>query len=373
MTKPAVPFLDLKRSPSRYSQPPEQVLARILERGVFLLGPELEALEREFAEAFHVGFAAGVGSGTDALILALEAGARLTPGAGEEVITSALSAAFTPLAIHRAGAIPRFADVDPVTLQIDTSSIEACINQRTRAIVPVHLYGHSCEILPILELARKYNLKVVEDACQAHGSRLDGKALGTFAHAGAFSFYPTKNMGALGDGGMVVADDPELIRRVRMLRHGGQERSYHHELLGCCSRLDEFQSAILRMKLPSLEECNRVRRELADRYDKAFQDLDLTLLPPAPGFVPNRHLYPIRTPRRDELCRFLHENGVETLIHYPMPLPLQPAFQPFVLPGQEFTASNRAANELLSLPLYPELREEEIRHTILTVRRFFET
>jgi dTDP-4-amino-4,6-dideoxygalactose transaminase len=373
MKKLTVPFLDLRRGTSRYAQSPEQALARILERGVFLLGPELEALEREFAEAFCVGFAAGVGSGTDALVLGLEASAALNPGAGEEVITSALSAAFTPLAIYRAGAIPRFVDIDPATLQIDASRIEPCINDKTRAIVPVHLYGNACEISPILELARRYNLKVVEDACQAHGSRLDGKALGTFAHAGAFSFYPTKNMGALGDGGMVVTDNPELIRRVRMLRHGGQERSYHHELPGCCSRLDEFQSAVLRMKLPILEECNAARRKLADRYDEAFQDLDLALLPQRPGFTPNRHLYPIRTSRRDALRRFLNENGVQTLIHYPMPLPLQPAFQPFVLPGQEFPSTQKAVGELLSLPLYPDLREEELQHTILSVRRFFGT
>jgi dTDP-4-amino-4,6-dideoxygalactose transaminase len=373
MTSITVPFLDLRRSSSRFVHSPQQVLSRILDQGMYILGPELEALEREFAEALGAGFAAGVGSGTDALILALEGSAAITPGAGEEIITSALSAAFTPLAIYRAGAIPRFVDIDLATLQIDSALIESCIGPKTRAIMPVHLYGHACEIFPILELARKYDLEVIEDACQAHGSRLAGKALGTFARAGAFSFYPTKNLGAFGDGGMVVADDPELIRRVRMLRHGGQERSYHHELLGCCSRLDEFQSAILRMKLQSLEESNDVRRKLADRYDEAFRDLGLILLPRRPDFVPNRHLYPIRTPRRNALRRFLLEHGIQTLIHYPTALPGQPAFQPFVLPGQEFPSSQRAANEILSLPLYPELREEELEYTILTVRRFFET
>jgi dTDP-4-amino-4,6-dideoxygalactose transaminase len=373
MTAIPVPFLDLKRGFSRDAQSPGQVLARVLNRGIYILGPELEALEREFAEAFGVRFAAGVGSGTDALILALEASGAIDPGKGNEVLTSAVSAAFTALAIYRAGAIPRFVDIDPVTLQMDPTLIESSIGPKTRAVMPVHLYGNSCEILPILELAGKHNLTVIEDACQAHGSRLGGKALGTFAPAGAFSFYPTKNMGALGDGGMVVTDDPELIRRVKMLRHGGQDTTYHHALLGCCSRLDEFQSAILRIKLQSLDTCNEIRRNLADRYDRAFKDLDLTLLPTRPDFIPNRHLYPIRTPHRDELRRFLQENGIQTLIHYPIPLPLQPAFQRFVLPGQEFPAAQKAVNEILSLPLYPELSEEEHQHTIRTVRRFFGT
>jgi dTDP-4-amino-4,6-dideoxygalactose transaminase len=340
---------------------------------MYILGPELEALEREFAEAFGARFAAGVGSGTDALTLALEASGAIDPGKGDEVLTAAVSAAFTPLAIYRASAIPRFVDIDPVTLQMDPVLLQSCISPKTRAIMPVHLYGHASEILPILELAGKYNLTVIEDACQAHGSRLAGKALGTFARAGAFSFYPTKNMGALGDGGMVVTDDPELIRRVKMLRHGGQDATYHHALLGCCSRLDEFQSAILRMKLQSLDECNGIRRILADRYDEAFKDLDLTLLPTRSDFIPNRHLYPVRTPRRDALRRFLQENRIQTLIHYPIPLPVQPAFQRFVLPGQEFPAAQKAVNEMLSLPLYPELSEEELQHTIRTVRRFFGT
>jgi dTDP-4-amino-4,6-dideoxygalactose transaminase len=371
MTSTTVPFLDLRRGSARNPQSHEQVLARILDRGMYLLGPELEALEQEFAAAFGARFAAGVGSGTDALILALEASGAIVPGAGEEVVTSAVSAAFTALAIYRAGAIPRFVDVDPVTLQMDPSLIESCIGPKTRALMPVHLYGHACEIRPVLELADRHHLTVIEDACQAHGSRLEGKALGTFAKAAAFSFYPTKNMGALGDGGMVVTDDPELLRRVKMLRHGGQDFSYHHELLGCCSRLDEFQAAILRMKLQTLEECNGVRRELADRYNEAFKAIDLVRLPTKPDLVPNRHLYPIRTPRRDELRRFLHENGVQTFIHYPIPLPMQPAFQRFVLPGQEFPVAQKAAREILSLPLYPELREEELQYTILVVRRFF--
>jgi dTDP-4-amino-4,6-dideoxygalactose transaminase len=371
MKPQSVPFLDLSRESARNRQDLEQSLTRVLDRGRYILGPELEDLEREFAEACGVPFAAGVGSGTDALALALEASGALVPGVGEEVITSALSAAFTPLAICRSGAIPRFVDVNPSTLQIDPSLIEPCIGKKTRAILPVHLYGQACDILPILELARTHHLAVIEDACQAHGSRLNGHALGTFALAAAFSFYPTKNLGALGDAGMILSRDEDLILKVKKLRHGGQDRPYHHELQGCCSRLDELQAAVLRLRLRTLEQRNGIRRNLAARYDEAFADLDLVLLPVTAGLLPNRHLYPIRTPRRDELRRFLQERGIETLVHYPVPLPFQPALRQFVLSGQEFPVAQRATREILSLPLYPELTEEELQQTISAVLHFF--
>ncbi len=371
MNSQFVPFLDLSRESARNHCELEQAVSRVLARGRYILGPELEALEQGFARAVGVPFAAGVGSGTDALTLALEASGALVPGSGEAVITSALSAGFTALAICRAGAIPCFVDVDPSTLQIDPSRIEECISEKTRAILPVHLYGHACDIMQILELARKHHLVVIEDACQAHGARLAGQALGTFGRAAGFSFYPTKNLGALGDGGMIVTRDEDLIQQVKKLRHGGQDSPNHHELLGCCSRLDELQAAILRLKLETLEERNCIRRNLATRYDEALSDLDLLLLPATGTMIPNRHLYPIRTPRRDDLRSFLQERGVGTLVHYPVPLPRQPALRQFVLPGQEFSVAEKAAQEILSLPLYPELAEEELERVIQAVRRFF--
>ncbi len=373
MNKPIAPFLDLSREFTRHRCDLEQAIARVTSSGWYLLGPELDALEQEFAAAAGVPFAAGVASGTDALALALEASGAITPGAGEEVLTPALSAAFTALAIWQAGAIPRFVDVDPLTLQMDPSRIKPLVGEKTRAILPVHLYGHACDIQSILDVARECRLTVIEDACQAHGSRLFDGALGSFGLAAGFSFYPTKNMGAFGDGGLVLSRDEDLIRRVKKLRHGGQSRPYHHELLGRCSRLDEIQAAVLRFKLRKLEERNGVRRSLAARYDDAFKDLDLKLLPKISGLLPNRHLYPVRTPRRDDLRRFLKERGVETLVHYPEPLPLQPALKRFALPGQEFPAAFEASRELLSLPLYPELSEQEFQHTVESVRIFFET
>ncbi len=367
----SVPFLDLRREYAGNHSERDAVLARVLERGRYLLGPELEALEREFADACGVPFAAGVGSGTDALTLALEASGALNPGAGDEVFTTALSAAFTALAICRAGGVPRFVDIDPFTLQMDPSLVEPLIGERTRAILPVHLYGHGCDMPGILKLADRCHLTVIEDACQAHGARLGDQPLGGFGKAAGFSFYPTKNLGAFGDAGLVLSHDEELILRVKKLRHGGQSSLYHHELLGYCSRLDELQAAILRMKLPLLEERNRFRRVLAARYDEAFAGIEVTPLPATARLVPSRHLYPIRTPRRDQLRQYLQLRGIETLIHYPMPLPLQPAFRRFVLPDQEFPVAQKACNEILSLPLYPELAEEELDYVIRTVRSFF--
>jgi dTDP-4-amino-4,6-dideoxygalactose transaminase len=367
-----VPFLDLRREVVLCRTELDQAIARVLDRGRFILGPELDSLEAEFAGYLKVPFSVGVGSGTDALTLALEGLGAITRGAGHEVLTSAFSAAFTPLAIIRAGAIPRFVDIDPETLQIDPVLAESCINERTRAIVPVHLYGNPCNISAIMELARKHGLPVIEDACQAHGSRWNGRMLGTFGNASAFSFYPTKNMGALGDGGIVATSDGELAARIRRLRHGGQSRTYVHEDLGCNSRLDELQAAVLRIKLARLDERNRIRCEIAGRYDEAFAGLDLKRVKINSGAEPNRHIYPVRSRRREEMRRFLLDCNIETLVHYPAALPCQPALKPFASSGSRFPAAENAAEEIFSLPVYPELRTEEIDYLIETVRRFFD-
>lgn len=366
-----VPFLDLKRESERDRVEIEQAIARVLRSGWYILGPELEALEAEFARYLNIPHAAGVASGTDALTLALEAAGVIQPRRRDEVITSALSAAFSALAICRAGAVPRFVDVDPVTLQIDPGQAEPWIGPCTRAILPVHLYGHACDLAKIDALACVHRLLIIEDACQAHGSRLKGEALGTFGAAAGFSFYPTKNLGALGDAGMVVTRDADICLRVKKLRHGGQSRTYCHELLGFNSRLDEIQAAVLRLKLGRLESQNEKRRQIAARYDDAFADLDLMVLPRTSDFLPNRHLYPVRTSRREDLRGYLSAHGVETLVHYPAPLPSQPALKQFVLEGQEFPVAEKAAREIFSLPLYPELMETEQEHIIWSVRTFF--
>jgi dTDP-3-amino-3,4,6-trideoxy-alpha-D-glucose transaminase len=369
-----VPFLALSRESERAREEFEGAFRRVTERGHYVLGPELEAFEAEFAAWLGVRHAVGVGSGTDAIALALEASGAVTPRADWEVLTPALSAAFTALAIHRAGAVPRFVDVDPATLQIDPGRLERAISPRARAIVPVHLYGNACDIAAVCEAARARGLAVIEDACQAHGSRLAGRALGAFGAAGCFSFYPTKNLGALGDGGLVATDDEELARRARKLRHGGQSRTYCHELLGINSRLDELQAALLRSKLTRLEARNRRRRELAARYDQALSELPLRPVPPPEGCESNRHLYVARArsgAERDQLRAHLRDRGIETLVHYPLPLPLQPALRPFVLAGEEFPAAEAAAREVVSLPLYPELGDDELAAVVEGVLSFF--
>jgi dTDP-4-amino-4,6-dideoxygalactose transaminase len=367
-----IPFLELSREAEGYRDEIGRAISRVTEAGWYVLGPELAAFEKEFAVYFNVPFAVGVGTGTDALTLALESTAAIVPGEKHEVLTSALSAGFTALAIYRAGAIPRFVDIDPKTLQLNPAGLESLIGPRTRAIVPVHLYGHSCDMEAIGRVAARHGLTLIEDACQAHGARLNGRLLGTLGAAGAFSFYPTKNLGALGDGGMLVTHDEETYHRARKLRHGGQSRTHYHGLLGRNSRLDEIQAAILRFKLENLEARNQKRRKMAERYDRALSRLDLTVLPAARGQVSNRHLYVVRTPRREPIRAFLQEKGIETLVHYPTPLPNQPAFQPFVLPGQAFPEAEAATREIFSLPLYPELTEDEFQYVVESLNAFFE-
>ena len=366
-----IPFLELKREFVRYPVEIARAVSRVTEAGWYILGPELAAFEKEFAIYFDVPFAVGVGTGTDALSLALESSSAIIPGKNQEVLTSALSSPFTALGIYRAGAIPRFVDVEPRTLQLDPAQLESQIGPQTRAIVPVHLYGHSCDMEAIGRVAARHGLAIIEDACQAHGARLNGKLLGTLGAAGAFSFYPTKNLGALGDGGMLVTRDEATYHRARTLRHGGQSRTHYHELLGRNSRLDEIQAALLRFKLENLEARNRIRRKLAQRYDQRLAGLDLTVLPAIDRLVPNRHLYVARSPKRESIRTFLQQKGIETLVHYPIPVPHQPAFQPFVTSGQTFPEAEAAAREIFSLPLYPELTEPEVEYVVESLNAFF--
>jgi dTDP-4-amino-4,6-dideoxygalactose transaminase len=367
-----IPFLELSRESERYRAEIARAVSRVTEAGWYVLGPELAAFEKEFAIYFNVPFAVGVGTGTDALTLALESSGAIVPGEDHEVLTSALSAGFTALAIYRGGAIPRFVDIDPKTLQLNPAGLESLIGPQTRAIVPVHLYGNSCDMEAIGRVAARHGLAIIEDACQAHGARLNGKLLGTLGAAGAFSFYPTKNLGALGDGGMLVTHDEDTYHRARKLRHGGQSRTHYHDLLGRNSRLDEIQAAILRFKLENLEARNQKRRKMAERYDRALSGLDLTVLPAGERLLSNRHLYVVRTPRREPIRAFLQEKGIETLVHYPTPLPNHPAFQRFVLPDQTFPEAEAATREIFSLPLYPELTEDEFQRVVENLYSFFE-
>jgi dTDP-4-amino-4,6-dideoxygalactose transaminase len=347
----ALPFIDLH--PGEDASAVTAAIARVVDSGWFVLGPEVEAFETEFASACGSPAAVGVGNGTDAITLALRA---LGVGPGDEVIIPAMTAAFTGLAVVAAGARPRIVDVEPDALTLDASACAAAVNSRTKAIVPVHLYGQPADMDAIRRVADRHALAIVEDCCQAHLATGHGVPVGTRSHAGAFSFYPTKNLAALGDGGAVITGDRALADRVRRLRNGGQRDRYHHEDPGVNSRLDELQAAVLRARLPLLAGWTARRRELAALYRRE--------LPGGLQPVPERdaghvyHLFPVRASARDALAAHLATAGIGTLVHYPVPLSAQRAFAAYE--PDECPVAARAAAELLSLPLHPRLEAADV-------------
>jgi dTDP-4-amino-4,6-dideoxygalactose transaminase len=330
-------------------------IERVVASGWFVLGPEVSAFEAEFAAACGAAHAVGVGTGTDAIALILRG---LGVGPGDEVITTPLSAAYTALAVMAVGARPVFADIDAERLTLDPAAIEAAVTTRTRAILPVHLYGQPADMEPLMRVASKHGLALVEDACQAHLATANGLPVGTIGIAGAFSFYPTKNLGALGDGGAIVTNDSALNARLKRLRNGGQTDRYHHVEFGLNSRLDEIQAAVLRARLPYLSEWTARRRNLANQYRAALAG--------APVRVPREfdaghvyHLFVVRTTRREGLQQHLAQDGIETLVHYPIPIPRQAALTS-EMPA-ECPEADRACGEVLSLPLHPGLGAADVQ------------
>jgi len=364
VTPPPVPFVDFRAHVAAVRGELDAAVGRVLDSGWFILGPEGEAFERELARSLGVADAVAVANGTDALHLALRA---LGVAPGDEVITSSLSAAFTAFAIVQAGARPVFVDVDPDTLNLDPRAVAAAVTARTKALVPVHLYGHPAPLQPLLDLAAERGLAVLEDACQAYGALYRGRPVGTIAPLGALSFYPTKNLGALGDGGAILCREAGLAARLRRLRNGGQSDRYRHEELGFNSRLDEIQAAILRVSLAHMSGWTARRRELAAFYHRELEGAGVSLPVEQDYATAVYHLFVVRHPRRDELARRLSAAGVGTLVHYPIPLHRQPAFAAFA-PGRDLPVVERAAGEILSLPLYPELTEEQARAVVRAVR-----
>jgi dTDP-4-amino-4,6-dideoxygalactose transaminase len=340
-------------------------IARVLDRGYFILGPEVDAFEKELASAMGMKDAVAVANGTDALILALEVKGV---GPGDEVITSPMSAAFSALAISRLGATPVFGDIDPRTMNLDPATIEALITPKTRAILPVHLYGHPADLDPIMEIAQRRHLLVVEDACQAHSARYKGRPVGSLAGIGGLSFYPTKNLGGFGDGGAILVDDPELARKLRQLRNGGQSEKYKHDIIGTNSRLDDLQAAILRELLHCLEAETTRRREIAVRYFEAFRGLPLGLPEEQSYARAVYHLFVVRHPRRAAFMTALAARGVGTLIHYPVALHLQTAYASLGGKRGDRPQAERAADEIVSLPVYPELSDAQVSAVITAVK-----
>ncbi len=337
-------------------------IARTLDSGFYILGREVEAFEDEWARCCGARGAVGVGNGTDALALALIASGAVREGRNDEVITAPLTAAYTALAIRNAGGVPVFADIDPQTYTLNPDTVERAITSRTRAIVPVHLYGQMADMPAINEVAERRGLIVIEDAAQAHGAGLNGRPAGVHGHAAAFSFYPTKNLGAYGDGGVVVSNDEALIERVKTLRQGGHLVALQSEVAGRNSRLDEIQAAILRVKLKFLERWNERRRRLAQFYHARLVNTSLKLPFARAREAHVYHLFVVQHPQRDRLRACLAESGVETLIHYPFLLHEQPLFR---RPEQcALPVAESVARGVFSLPLYPQLRDEEAQAVI---------
>ena len=322
----------------------------------FVLGSEVAAFESLFADHVSVERAVGVNSGTSALHLAMLAAGI---GPGDEVITTPMTFIATVSAIDYAGATPVFVDIDPVTLNIDPSLIEAKITPRTKAIVPVHLHGLPADLDPILEIADRCGLVVIEDAAQAHGAEYKGRRVGSLGKIGCFSFYPGKNLGAYGEGGAVTTDDPDVIRTVSMLRDWGSEVRYHHDLKGFNYRMEGVQGAVLRVKMAYIEQWTESRRRLAARYDEQLGALGYRV-PAAPAERRHvYHVYAIRSARRDALQGFLHERGIASGIHYPIPVHLQKAFAELGHSRGDFPLAEAAADEVLSLPIYPEMTTDQ--------------
>jgi dTDP-3-amino-3,4,6-trideoxy-alpha-D-glucose transaminase len=358
----SVPFLSLTPGPDAAAV--REAVERVLSRGWFILGPELEGFEAEFAAASGARHAIGVGTGTDAIFLTLRA---LGIGPGDEVITAPVSAAFSGLAILMAGARPVFADIDPVRLTLDPEAAAAAVTPRTAAILPVHLYGQPADVPAFESLATRHGLALVEDACQAHLATCAGHPVGTRGAAGAFSFYPTKNLGAVGDGGAVVTNDPGLADRLRRLRNGGQTAKYHHVEPGVNSRLDEVQAAVLRARLPFVPGWTAVRRELAARYRTALTGAGVMVPPECdPGHV--YHLFPVLARDRPSFEAHLSASGIGTLVHFPVSLPRQGAFA--AVDPAPCPIADRVCAEVCSLPLHPRLHDTDIDLVAEAVRRW---
>lgn len=363
-----VPFVELQSQFRQIEGEVRAAIDRVLERSWYILGEECASFERAFAAWVGTAHAAGVGSGTEAIHLALRAAGV---GHGDEVITVANTCVPTIAGIGASGATPVLVDAHPDTLTLDPEKLADALTEKTRAIVPVHLYGHPCDMDPIMAFAEAHGITVVEDCAQAHGARYKGHMCGTLGHMAAFSFYPSKNLGAYGDAGAITTNDAALDASLRKLRNYGEETRYHHVVPGFNSRLDEIQAAILRVKLPHVEAWNAQRRALAARYAEGLAGLPLQLSPRAEWAEPNHHLYPVRLNGRDGLQAFLREHGVQTLMHYPIPVHLQPAYVSLGYAVGTFPVAESACASVLSLPLYPEMGQAAQDEVIRAIRSFF--
>lgn len=363
----SIPLLDLKAQYLGIKDEIDQAVLNVLDSAKFILGPEMKALEEEIAAYCGTKYAVAVANGTDALVLTLKA---MGIGPGDEVITSPFTFFASAETVAQVGATPVFVDIDPVTLNMDLNQLEDKITSKTKAIIPVHIFGQMVDVERVLEIAARHDLKVIEDAAQAIGAEYRGKRAGSIGHAGTFSFFPTKNLGGYGDGGMIVTSDEHLAAELRMLRFHGCQTKYYHEKLGFNSRLDEIQAAILRVKLKYLDQWNQARRERAAAYDELLAGQPL-MVPGKDGqALPIYHLYVIRLPGRDLLLENLKKHGIASGIYYPVPLHLQRAFRYLGYKEGDFPVAEKACSEALAIPCYPELTQVQQAEIVKVIAGF---
>jgi dTDP-4-amino-4,6-dideoxygalactose transaminase len=364
-----VPYVAFRDWPAGITQQVEQEVLRVLGEQQFILGPDVIAFENAFAKFLGAGFAIGTGNGFDALVQALKA---VGVGPGDEVIIPANTFIATANAVVQLGATPVLAEPDKRTYNLTAATSEMLITSKTRAIIPVHLYGQTCQMDELQGLCKNYSLKLVEDAAQAHGATYKIQFAGTFGDAAAFSFYPTKNLGALGDGGAVVTSEPKLAAYISSYHNYGQQEKYHHQLIGINSRLDTLQAAVLHVKLKYLQQQNEERQRLAKLYLQEFKSINELILPVTAGHCSHvYHIFNIRTSRRDELKKYLQQRGIQTAVHYPIPIHLQPAYSYLKYTPGSLPITEELANTSLSLPLFPGMTASEQEHVIERVKAFF--
>jgi len=361
-----IKMVDFGREYKEIGEEISEAINRVLNSGWFILGEEAEKLEEEFSNYIGTKFGVAVNSGSDALYLAIKA---LGVGSGDEVITVSHTFVSTVDAIVRNGAMPVFVDIDPETYTMDVTQIEDKITEKTKAIIPVHLYGYPADMDSINAIAKKYNLFVIEDACQAHGAEYKGKKVGSIGDIACFSFYPTKNCGAYGDGGMIVTNNEEIAKKLSMLRNYGQSQKYYYDFIGINSRLDEIQAAVLRVKLKHLDDWNEKRRSIAMLYNELLKNANV-ITPVEKEYARHvYHLYVIRSKKRDELQQYLLKNGIQTQIHYPVPVHKQKSYLDL---GYKIhlPVTEKICNEILSLPMYPWLNEKEVINIAERIKDF---
>lgn len=366
-----VPMLDLSEQYQELRTEVLEVLDQVMGSSRFILGDNVKKLEEDVAKYSNVAYGIGCGNGSDAIHIALQA---MGVGPGDEVITTAFTFFATGGAIVRAGAKPVYVDIDPVTFNIDPEKIEDAITENTKAIIPVHLYGQMADMERISEIAKKHNLGVVEDAAQAIGAKHKGKSVGELGSAATYSFFPTKNLGAYGDGGMIVTDDADIAEKSSVIRVHGSKPKYYHHVLGYNSRLDELQAAVLNVKFPHLDRWSDLRREKASTYTSLLKEKlgDLVVTPvEKEGNHHVFHQYTLRVENRDELQNYLKEQGVSTMVYYPLPLHVQPVFADLGYKEGDLPETEKAAREAISLPMFPELKTEQQEYVVAKIAEFY--